>query len=335
MEELSAGRKLWHRVVKGRYGYGGAWHYSIAEKAALYAICLKQKARPRRNLLAGPFAGEFGYEMMQWQGFVRARRRYYREVHVLTYPGRDYLYEDCQVHHHSISLHEAGYAYGRIVRPQAREIAAALAAKIRLTDYDLFEPSMLCTQYHKRVVGPQDFRLFEEPPLGPAITDVAFHFRAVRKEGPDQENKNYPPALADQLVADCVTRGLSVSCIGHPEYSYCPAGCPDRRNVDLRQAVAAIASARAVAGENSGPMHLANLCGKPTILWANDQWRIDYSLRWNPFRVPIYIAANNSCQPPPTVVGEAIANALKDLRQRSSNFTRPLYTLPAQPIASY
>jgi ADP-heptose:LPS heptosyltransferase len=101
----------------------------------------------------------------------------------------------------------------------------------------------------------------------------------------------------------------------------------------LRQTVAAISSIRAVAGENSGPMHLANLCGKPTVLWAQDQWRIDYSLRWNPFRVPIYIAANDTHQPPPEVIAETIARALEDLRHKTENFSRPAYTLPAQPIA--
>jgi ADP-heptose:LPS heptosyltransferase len=104
--------------------------------------------------------------------------------------------------------------------------------------------------------------------------------------------------------------------------------------VDLRQTVAAISTARTVAGENSGPMHLANLCGKPTILWAQDQWRIDYSLRWNPFRVPIYIAANDTCQPEPARVCLAILDALKDLRGRTDDFRRPCFTLPAQPISN-
>ena len=196
-------------------------------------------------------------------------------------------------------------------------------------------PPLLCTQYHKRVLGPQEFRLLEEPPIDGKIGDVAFHFRAVRKEGPDQENKNYLPATADRLVALCRERGISVSCIGHPLYAYCPAGCPDHRSVDLRQTVAGICSALTVAGENSGPMHLANLCGKPTILWAQQQWRIDYSLRWNPFRVPIFIAANDTSQPAPEVVVTAIEKVLKDLRQRSQNFTQPIYAVPAQPIPNY
>src|SRR5437763_2787425 len=54
--------KLWHFLVKGRYGYGGSWNHSVAEKLGLLLICLGQKTRPRRNLLAGPFVGEFGYE---------------------------------------------------------------------------------------------------------------------------------------------------------------------------------------------------------------------------------------------------------------------------------
>jgi hypothetical protein len=335
MEEESIGRRLWHRLVRGRYGYGNAWNHAVAEKAGLFCLAAGQRLSPRRNLFAGPFVGEFGYEIMQWQAFVRARRRHYQAVHVLTYPGRDYVYEGCQVHHHDVRLDQAGYAYGRLVRSDARKIAEAKAAEIGLKDYDIFEPSLLCTQYHKRLFGHQDFRLFDEPPLTEKIADVAFHFRAVTKTGPDQENKNYLPALADKLVECCAARGISVSCIGHPDYAYCPRGCADYRNVDLRTTVRAICTARAVAGENSGPTHLANLCGRPTILWARHQWRIDYSLRWNPFQVPIYIAANNTSQPAPEVVVDAIANAMKDLRSRTSDFTQPVYKLPAQPIAGY
>jgi ADP-heptose:LPS heptosyltransferase len=139
--------------------------------------------------------------------------------------------------------------------------------------------------------------------------------------------------LADELAARCREQGLSVICVGHPDYAYCARGCADHRSVDLRESVAAICSARALAGENSGASHLANLCGRPTILWANDQWRIDFSLRWNPFRVPIYIAANDTSQPAPARVLAAITDALRDLRERTNNYTQPARTFPAQRIA--
>ncbi len=85
-------------------------HFSTREKARFLFVGLKQCFTPARNLIAGPFAGEFGYELMQWQGYVRARRPLYRESHVITYPGREYLYEGCTMHSHDIPLQKAGYA---------------------------------------------------------------------------------------------------------------------------------------------------------------------------------------------------------------------------------
>ena len=315
-------------ITRNQFSYT----YSLAEKIFSCPHCLRQKLHRKRHLFAGPFAGEFGIELMQWQGFVRARKPFYKSVHVLTYPGRDYLYEGCHVHYHDIDLKKAGYWYGLLSPEQARRMAEVKAAEIGLEDYDIFNTSLLCTRYHKILFWRQEFRLLEEPPLAPKPFDIAFHFRAVQKEGPDV-SKNYPPALADELVARCLEQGLSVICVGHPDYAYCAQGCADHRRVDLRASVAAICSARALAGENSGASHLANLCGRPTILWANDQWRIDFSLRWNPFRVPIYIAANDTSQPAPARVLAAITDALRDLRERTNNYTKPACTFPAQRIA--
>lgn len=309
-----------------------AYNYSAGEKLRLFLPCLRQRLWPKRNLFAGPYTGEFGYELMQWQGFVRARRRHYEQVHVLTYPGRDYLYEGCTVHCHDINLKKAGYWYGRLNPLEARRMAHAKAAEIGLRDYDIFETSLLCTRYHKLLFGRQEFRLFEEPTVTPEIRDVAFHFRAVQKEGPDHA-KNYDPSLADELAGLCLKQGLSVICVGHPDYAYCAKGCEDWRRTNLRESVAAICSARILAGENSGATHLANLCGRPTILWANDQWRIDYSLRWNPFRVPIYVAANNTRQPRPAKVCRTIIESLNDLRAKTVDFTRPAYQLPPVQIS--
>jgi hypothetical protein len=309
------------------------YQYSTGEKLKLALPCARQKFSPRRNLFAGPFAGEFGYELMQWQAFVRARKPHYEQVHILTYPGRDYLYEGCTVHHHDIDLKTAGYWYGRFGPAEMRRMAEAKAAEIGLKDYDIFNPSLLCTRYHKMVFWRQDFRLLDEPPMDGRIRDVAFHFRAVDKEGPDRA-KNYNQNLAEELVRLCVQQGLSVVCVGHPNYAFCPPGCDDQRRVDLGESVSAICSARVLAGENSGATHLANLCGRPTILWAENQWRIDYSLRWNPFRVPIYIAANDTCQPEPGRLAKAIFDSLNDLKTRTDGYRKPCYTLPAQPISN-
>ena len=305
-----------------------------AEKLRLFLPCLRQRLCPGQNLFAGPFVGEFGYELMQWQGFVRARRPNYKQVHVLTYPGRDYLYEGCKVHYHDVDLKTAGYWYGRLSPAQARKMATAKAAEIGLKDYDIFDTSLLCTRYHKILFWRQEFRLLEEPPMVAKPYGVIFHFRSVQKEGPDG-SKNYTPTLADELVGRCRDRGLSVACFGHPAYAYCPAGCVDLRRSDLRESVAAISSARLAVGEASGGMHLANICGKPTLIWGDGQWRIDPALRWNPFRVPIYVLTITTWQPTPEQVCDFIVKSLDDLRSRTDGFSKPVYTLPPQPIGNF
>ncbi len=308
--------------------------YSLPERVIWAVRSLKLRLWPRRHLIAGPFAGEFGYEAMQWQAFVRGCRPRYASVHVITYPGRDYFYEGCTVHAHDVLLPEAGYGYGRMSPAQACARAHRLAAALELRDYDVFIPAHLCTQHHKRLFWRADFRLFQEPPLDGQIREVAFHFRAVRKAGPDQA-KNYSPALAEEVVRLCREQGWQVSCIGHPEYALCPPGAVDHRRLNLQETVAAICGVRLVSGENSGPMHLANLCGKPTVLWAEGQWRIDYSLRWNPFRVPIYTATADTCQPAPSLVVATLRHALEDLRQKTGDFSAPAHVWPAQPIPGY
>lgn len=311
-----------------------AYLYTAAEKVRLALPCIRQKLFPRQNLFVGPYAGEFGPELMQWQGYVRARRRHYKEVHVLTYSGREYLYEGCKVHAHNISLKEAGYWYGKLSPEEARRMAHAKAEEVGLEGYDIFEPSLLCTQYHKRLFWPQEFRLLQEPPLLKEPCDIAFHFRAVRKTGPDPL-KNYPPHLSDELARRCIDQGLSVACVGHPDYSYCASGCLDMRFADLRKTVAAVSSVRLGVGEASGGMHLMNACGKPTLIWGDGQWRIDPALRWNPFRVPIYVVTNAAWQPLPEEVCQAALNAFRDLKVRTKGFTQTPYTLPAQPIGYF
>jgi ADP-heptose:LPS heptosyltransferase len=304
-----------------------AYIYSLVDKAALALSGARQRFLPHRILFAGPYTGEFGYEVMQFQGYVRARRPYYEDAHVLTFPGREYLYEGCHVHTHNVELKNAGFWYGRLAPAEAATMANAKARELGLQDYDIFNPSLLCTRYHKLLFWRQEFRLLQEPPLVAKPYDLVFHFRAINKVGPGPI-KNYRPEMADELAEHCAKRGLTLACIGHPDYAYCAAGCADFRSVEMRQTVAAICSARLGVGGSSGAMHLMNACGKPTVIWGDGA-----SLRWNPFRVPIHFMAETVWQPSPHEVCRAVLKAFEDLRAWTRDFIDPPYTLPAQPIA--
>jgi hypothetical protein len=301
--------------------------FSKAEQIAGALADLRIRLFPRRILVAGPYVGEFGHELMDWQPWVRAQIGRYAEVHVITYPGRDYLYPGCRVHYHDVALETAGYKHGRFSPAQLADMARKKAAELGLKNYDLMTTLNICSWYHQRYLLPAKFELLGHPPAAGQIRDLAFHFRQVKKEGPDQ-SRNYPLELCDRVVGFCRERNLSFFCVGHPRYAYCPAGVEDRRTEDLEASVAAIRSARLLAGELSGPMHLAQLSGTAILIWADGQWRLDNCERWNVFRVPAYIVANDTHRPDPERVGQKILEALADLRQRTNNFSTPACALP-------
>ena len=279
---------------------------------------------PRRILVAGPYVGEFGHELMEWQAWVCSQVPRYWEVHVITYPGRTALYPGCQVHEHEFTLEKAGYRHGRFSPAELKAMAKKKAVELGLKDYDILTAHHLCTRYHQRYILPTKFELLRKDPVGGHYRDVAFHFRWVKKEGPDQ-TRNYPLELCDQVAAICQKRGHSVCCIGHPRYSYCPPGVEDLRNEDLETSMAAISSARLLAGELSGPMHLAQLCGVPILIWADGQWRLNTCEYWNVFHVPTFIVANDTHRPEVDLVVETIDRALEVLGQLTANFTKPSY----------
>jgi len=303
----------------------GEHRFTLGEKIAGAMGALRLRLFPRRILVAGPYVGEFGHELMDWQAWVRAQVARHDEVHVITYPGRDYLYPGCIVHHHDIALESAGYKHGRLSPAQLESMARRKAAELGLRYYDLMTPLHVCTRYHQKFLLPAKFELLGRPAANSRMSDLAFHFRQIKKTGPDQ-SRNYPLELCDRVVSACRAAGLTFFCVGHPLYSYCPAGVEDRRSEDLATSVAAISSARLLAGELSGPMHLAQLCGVPILIWADGQWRLDNCERWNVFRVPTYIVANDTHRPDPERVNQQIICALADLQQRTDGFRHPCDT---------
>jgi len=45
-------------------------------------------------LLAGPWVGEFGWELFCWQGYIRKLSKNYNKTYIITRKGNEFLYED-------------------------------------------------------------------------------------------------------------------------------------------------------------------------------------------------------------------------------------------------
>jgi hypothetical protein len=104
----------------------------------------------------------------------------------------------------------------------------------------------------------------------------------------------------------------------------------DWRTKDLAASVAAIRSARQLAGELNGPMHPAQLSDPASFICGNSQWRLDNCDRRNVFHVPTYVVASDSetHRPKAEDVGQKILEALADLWQRANSASPAVCTAP-------
>ncbi len=259
-------------------------------------------------LLVGPYTGEFGHEIMDFQSYVHGLKPRYREVHVITYPGREPLYRGCILHAHDFDLRTAGYTFGKLTNPQAREYLHRFAREHQIPRYDIFGTMHLRTRWHRKLLFRQKHEVIG--PLQPVAPGkkIIFHFRNIDKQGPDK-NRNFRPELAVEAVKLCRDAGFDVACIGHPKYSLCPEGCEDYRTENLEETIGRIAACRLVVGELSGPMHLAAYCARPIAIWAPDPWRIDGARRRNPFNVAIHVVRDDTTNPHPHEILDVVKAA--------------------------
>lgn len=288
--------------------YAPSWF----EKVQTFLSGLRIRVFPRRVLIVGPYAGEFGIEIIKFQSFVRALASRYEQVHVLTYPGREPLYqgENVTIHIHDFDLQTAGYWYGRRSHDELNEYAARFARKHGINGFDIFNTSLLCTGFHRRFLWRQAHQPFRsQHETAEPVYEVVFHFRGIDKVGPDA-SRNYRADLAEELAHRCVERGWRCVCIGHPDYSLCFEGCEDRRTEVLSETIGVIRSGRLTVGELSGPIHLAVYCDRPVVTWAPDPHRIAYAKKHNPFGVPIMSVVDTSTHPSPDMVVRAVDGCL-------------------------
>ena len=290
-------------ALLAREGYVSSRSYvpSGREHVRAFWEGLSLRFSRKKVLIAGPYVGEFGHEIMDFQSYVRWLKPKYETVHVITFPGREPLYRGCVVHAHSYDLTTAGYLYGRITYREIREHALKFARQHGIEAYDLLSTAHLATRWHRRLLFRQAHEVFK--PLAPVAPGrkILFHFRSIAKLGPDT-TRNYRPELAAEVCQLCQTHGLDIACIGHPKFALCPSGCEDYRTENLEQTIARLAACRFVVGELSGPLHLAAYCAKPIVVWVPEACRLGNAFKRNPFNVPVVVVRDDTTNPSPEEV---------------------------------
>lgn len=269
--------------------------------------------KKNENLIFGPYLGEFGWELMSFQGYIRKiRKKYkYKRIVVVSYKSSEYLYEGCEFYPHNFNLEKSGFGLGEYDEDMIKNYLSEVAQKLNFKKYDIFTPLHI-NRLNKLLLGKQVFKKFYESSILNETLDIVFHFRTIVKK--DGNKKNYDIESIKFISEYCINKGLKIGFIGLPAYSFSLGEEFDYRSEDLRFTISIISNSRLVVGGSSAPMHLAALCGKPIVTWIGKEADIErYYSYWNPFKVPVFVVSDSNWRPPKEDVVQKIDEAFQKL----------------------
>jgi hypothetical protein len=267
----------------------------------------KMRAEVKRNpqskentLFAGPWIGEFGWELFCWQGYLRARRHEFDKVIIASRPSMVPLYADFCDEFIPYTPQGTGISgYKNDGHTDWPDISDQREYREYISGRFYIGHNRDCPSRSSREFLNQEYFKYGTPDSALA-GDVVLHIRQTDKNHSERRNGWTIGTWQKFLRALRKTGSYKIICIGDPQSSGILEGCEDRRGLPMDQLFNLLAGSRMLAGPSSGPIHLGALCGCPHVVWSGDPLnRVKYEKFWNPFATPVkYIATTRDWRPP-------------------------------------
>jgi len=257
-------------------------------------------------LLAGPWIGEFGWELFCWQGYVRKLSRQYDKVIIIGRPGNKYLYEDfCDEY---IEFDPGSFKTDAWNCQGAKNFDHIINS-IPHTKYlnGIFDIGMRYT--HNGVIDSKKLffteqEFFKYNYKSDNTFDVLFH---CRNKSTGSE-RNWGRSEWEKLY-NSLPSNLKIGCVGNDESFYI-SGTENLRGINLKELVGIFNNTKLIIGPSSGPMHLASLCGLKHLVWSTEYNRIRYERDWNPFNSEVVFYSGGDWSPKHSEIKELILKNL-------------------------
>lgn len=268
-------------------------------------------------LLAGPWVGEFGWELFTWQGYVRKQSKNFEKTIVISKTGHEFLYSDFCDEFIRFELPKGYYSDSWFCRDINMNVVSTqhlLINFIKKLDFNhRLDPNIICNNMFllpgdgRAKIGKyfydQEYVLYKSNTIDKHY-DIILHPR--NKGVGDKRNwgKDKWESLVDKLKKD-----HSIAIIGNDE-AFSLSDVDDYRNKSIEDTVSLLNRTKLIAGQSSGPLHLASLCGTPQLIWSSEHNRIRYEKHWNPFNIPTYFYSDMGWNPTVEFIYEKINNVL-------------------------
>lgn len=241
-----------------------------------------------RKVLAGPFVGEFGWELFCWQGFLRKMRSHYDHMTVISRVGKDILYKDFADEFIPVDISTANVNMYINHGSHPAQIVDYYKGMNEYTDFIPYDSFKTRWWLDPQAALKQQFIKFGGGTPTARPVDILIHVRDAHHCG--TEFRNWRIANARWYVHWAISKGFSVACVGKRGTSLYIENTLDYRNFSLEEEVNLFSKCSVVVGSQSGPHHLAMLCGTPVITW---QTKAEHAVRlqkyWNPFNVKTWV----------------------------------------------
>ena len=266
---------------------------------------VSQKIYDVENILAGPWVGEFGWELFCYQGYLRKLKYDYphiKSINVISRTGRGVIYEDfcAQYIEWDCPGKDVTGALCLDWAEMPKDWIENIINSLNLTSVLYIPTQQFIIQYHASGPRYEEYlKLFKERQkfikYGTANSelnyDVVIHARSTTKF--HTANQNWPPEKWNELGEILFQENLKVASIGITEHAIHIPHSDNLMNIPLEKTADVLASSKCILGTSSGPMHFASLCGCPQILISEciesggkDNER-RYKHDWNPFKTEV------------------------------------------------
>lgn len=243
-------------------------------------------------LFAGPWVGEFGWELMCFQAVLRAyaKDNGFEDVIVCTRPGHEFLYRD---------IVAGGRGYVKELDFPVKEINMWKNSAIDinrlmssgtvwdLTDCRWFKPD---NYMPGRTKLRSEYISYRQKDAAPITEQPTVLIHARNADHGKSSFRNWPMKHASRVAKKICNHGFIVASIGLRETALHVPGTVDMRGIDLNALSHLMSNAYTIIGPLSGPTHFATLCKLPQVTWVTC---IHHEIRvrqtWNPFTVDVTV----------------------------------------------
>jgi hypothetical protein len=265
-------------------------------------------------LVAGPWIGEFGWELFSFQPSVRAMAKKYDKVFVASRKGNDALYSDFCTKFISFDLSIVNSENGTSYLGEKIECFGDIKYDDIFIPYDHNNSTVWCDN-----ITPKFIKFGEKKQ--DSTYDLVIHARNIPAKANAQKilkkkvQRNWGQASWNEFVNHFSNQGLTICSIGTLDAAFHIEGTEDKRGIPLKDVTDIMRSSKLIVGPSSGPMHLATLCDCPQYVWTHKKNIVQrYKTDWNPFGTRSdVLRVGAKMNPAPQTIIEGVSETLNTL----------------------